>query len=114
MARWTGTFRGWIRLHDSSCCRGLQSGMIAFRRGRDAVLFQYWQTSGREEISVRFGTLFILNAILLTVSGLFAQSSAPMSWKLPQHLTVKDNGPRTYRFKVDYYVANSTGEIVQR
>lgn len=63
---------------------------------------------------MRFRTLFILNCILLTVSCLFAQSSAIMSWKLPEHLTVKDNGPRTYRFTVDYYVANSTGEIVQR
>jgi len=27
---------------------------------------------------------------------------------------VKDNGPRTYRFTVDYNVANSEGEITNR
>ena len=63
---------------------------------------------------MRLRTLLILSTILLTVTGLFAQSSDTMSWKLPQQLAVKDNGPRTYRFTVVYYVANSTGDVVQR
>jgi hypothetical protein len=33
---------------------------------------------------------------------------------LPQGLTVKDNGPRTYRFIVDYNSANTKGEMVYR
>ena len=33
---------------------------------------------------------------------------------LPQGLTVKDSGPRTYRFTVEYSTANRTGAIVHR
>jgi hypothetical protein len=33
---------------------------------------------------------------------------------LPQGMTVKDNGPRTYRFTVDYNSANTKGEIFYR
>ena len=33
---------------------------------------------------------------------------------LPQGTSVKDNGLRTYRFVVDYNIANTRGEIVQR
>jgi hypothetical protein len=35
-------------------------------------------------------------------------------WQLPQNLSVKDNGPRTYRFTVDYTFAQTNGEIARR
>jgi hypothetical protein len=35
-------------------------------------------------------------------------------WSLPQGITVKDNGPRTYRFTVDYNIGNSKSEIIRR
>jgi hypothetical protein len=61
----------------------------------------------------------ILKGTLWTVSCLFVQTSSAQSlstqtWELPQRLAVKDNGPRTYRFTVDYNVTNSKGEIIQR
>jgi hypothetical protein len=49
--------------------------------------------------------------------GLFGQgllAQAGQTWTLPQGTTVKDNGPREYRFTVVYYTANSKGEIVRR
>ena len=36
------------------------------------------------------------------------------TWELPQGMTVKDSGPRTYRFAVDYNSANTRGELVYR
>jgi len=36
------------------------------------------------------------------------------TWDLPQGTAVKDLGPRTYRFTVDYDTANRTGEVVHR
>jgi len=36
------------------------------------------------------------------------------SWDLPQGTPAKDNGPRTYRFSVDYTNSNTKGEIVHR
>jgi hypothetical protein len=36
------------------------------------------------------------------------------TWKLPQGVSVKDAGPRTYRFTVTYNTANTTGEIIRR
>ena len=53
----------------------------------------------------------------LTVQPLLAQSpSAPTSsaQDLPRGTTVKDAGPRTYRFTVDYDTANRTGDVVHR
>lgn len=42
-----------------------------------------------------------------------AAQSTPMA-KLPQRVAVKDSGPRVYTFTVDYYTANSLGEIYRR
>ena len=42
------------------------------------------------------------------------QSSSTQTWNLPQGMAVKDAGPRTYRFTVDYNMGNSRGEIGQR
>jgi hypothetical protein len=57
------------------------------------------------------GCAVLWGASGLTVQSLFAQTS--QKWTLPQG-TVKDNGPRTYRFTVTYSTANTKGEIVQR
>jgi len=55
----------------------------------------------------------------LTVQPLFAQStSVPTSpvqtWDLPHGTVVKDAGPRTYRFTVDYDSANAIGDVIHR
>jgi len=54
---------------------------------------------------------------LWPVFGLLGQTmpvqSAP-TWTLPQGTAVKDTGPRTYRFTVDYNTANTKGEVVRR
>jgi hypothetical protein len=47
--------------------------------------------------------------VLSTVTGLAAQS-----WTLPSGKTVTDNGPRTYRFTVEYTNANTKGDILRR
>jgi hypothetical protein len=43
-----------------------------------------------------------------------SRSSPPETWNLPAGTAVKDSGPRTYRFVVDYNNANGRGEIFQR
>jgi hypothetical protein len=40
--------------------------------------------------------------------------SVVVTWKLPQDLAVRDNGPRTYRFTVDYTYTHTDGEIARR
>lgn len=42
------------------------------------------------------------------------ESSSAQTWTLPQGTSVKDNGPRTYRFTVDYNTANAKGEVIYR
>jgi hypothetical protein len=49
---------------------------------------------------------------LLAVGGLFGQPSS--TGTLPQRLVVKENGPRSYRFTVDYHTAGSSGQINRR
>jgi hypothetical protein len=46
-------------------------------------------------------------------AGLAAQLLSAQ-WQLPQGTTVKDNGPRTYRFTVEYNAANAAGQTVHR
>ncbi len=58
------------------------------------------------------GCLALWAAAGLPGQFLFGQH-AP-AWNLPQGVVVKDNGPRTYRFTVDYDTANSKGEIIRR
>ena len=43
-----------------------------------------------------------------------AQQFFDAKWRLPHGLAVKDAGPRTYKFVVDYNNANSKGEILLR
>ena len=57
---------------------------------------------------------FIAGLVLWAVCGLLAQSLSAQTWSLPQGTSVKDTGPRTYRFTVDYNTANTKGEIVYR
>lgn len=71
-----------------------------------------------------FNRDFVLSACICAASGvacllLPAQStaapdSAVKTWSLPQGTAVKDAGPRTYRFTVDYDTANRTGDVVHR
>jgi hypothetical protein len=44
----------------------------------------------------------------------WAQSSAPAAWELPQGRTVTDDHPRSYRFTVEYNTADTRGEIIRR
>ena len=67
----------------------------------------------------------VTNLLLITALTLFcfslqtlaycqSQPAPATSWTLPQDLKVKDAGPRTYKFVVDYISANKQGEITQR
>ncbi len=59
-------------------------------------------------------SLLIAGLALGTVTSLPAQLKTAQTWNLPQGTTVKDSGPRTYRFVVDYNTANTKGEMVYR
>ena len=71
-----------------------------------------------------FNKMILLSVFLWAASGLAVQpllaqsSSVPTStaqtWDLPHGTMVKDAGPRTYRFTVDYDTANVTGEVIHR
>jgi hypothetical protein len=56
----------------------------------------------------RLTTLAAL-ALVCAIPTVFAQS-----WTLPTGTQVKDKGPRTYRFTVEYFTASTTGEITGR
>jgi hypothetical protein len=68
--------------------------------------------------------IFLLSAFMWAASGLAVQpllaqstsvlTSTVQTWDLPHGTVVKDAGPRTYRFTVDYDTANVTGEVVHR
>jgi hypothetical protein len=49
-----------------------------------------------------------------TAAVVAAQLKPAQTWNLPQGTSVKDGGPRTYRFVVDYNTANTKGEMVFR
>ena len=68
---------------------------------------------------IRTTSVFIAAIVLWATCGLLsqsllAQSSSAKTWSLPQGTTVKDLGPRTYRFTVDYTTANTKGETLRR
>ncbi len=50
----------------------------------------------------------------LFVPFLAAQSVSAQGWTLPPGTTVKDSGPRTYKFTVEYNTANTKGETWMR
>ncbi|MGA8090753.1 MAG: hypothetical protein WCA10_25995 [Terracidiphilus sp.] len=58
--------------------------------------------------------LLIAGLALGTATSLPAQLKPAQTWNLPQGTTVKDSGPRTYRFVVDYNTVNPKGEVVFR
>ena len=67
----------------------------------------------------RIVSVFVAFILVWSVSSLQAQSSSAPStsiqtWILPHGTVVKDSGPRTYRFTVDYNMANSKGELTHR
>ncbi len=59
-------------------------------------------------------SLLIAGLALGTATSLPAQLKTAQTWNLSQRTTVKDSGPRTYRFVVDYNTANTKGELVYR
>jgi hypothetical protein len=71
---------------------------------------------------MRVRTMLILAGIgVITICAAFglprlsqAQATSPATWTLPHGLTVKEAGPRAYKFTVVYNTANSRGEILQR
>jgi hypothetical protein len=65
---------------------------------------------------IRKSAAFTAGLILWIASGLLSQCLLAQSstWSLPQGTSVKDSGPRTYRFTVEYKTANTRGEILQR
>src|SRR5271154_1726537 len=71
---------------------------------------------GRRIIAMHFTSksVFVAAVVLATLSGPIDRTLLAQTWTLPQGITVKDNGPRTYRFTVVYNTANRTGEIVHR
>jgi hypothetical protein len=56
----------------------------------------------------------ILPAQTLPTQTLSSQTLSSETWNLPQGTIVKDSGPRTYRFTVDYTTASAQGEILRR
>jgi hypothetical protein len=56
----------------------------------------------------------ISGLVLCAATILLVQYSSAQTWTLPQGTAVTDNGPRTYRFIVDYNTANTKGEMMLR
>jgi hypothetical protein len=57
----------------------------------------------------------LMTALLLSATSmLHGQSLTAHLWNLPQRTIVKDDGPRTYRFMVDYNTANTQGVMTMR
>jgi hypothetical protein len=65
-------------------------------------------------MQIKTMSALIVGLALCATTGRSAQSKPAQIWNLPQGTTVKDNGPRTYRFVVDYNTANTKGELVFR
>jgi len=63
---------------------------------------------------IRTSTAFVAGLILWAIFGLLSPCLSAQTWTLPQRTVVKDNGPRTYRFTVDYTTASAKGEILRR
>ena len=49
-----------------------------------------------------------------TTSSSAGSQAVPQTWDLPQALTVKDAGTRTYRFTITYNTTNMRGEMLRR
>jgi len=59
-------------------------------------------------------TAFMTGIVLWTACRLLGQSLPAQTWTLSQGATVKDNGPRTYQFTVEYDSTNAKGEMLLR
>ncbi len=59
-------------------------------------------------------TTFTSGLIVWAIFVLSTQCVLAQTWTLPQGTTVKDAGPRTYKFTVEYNTANGRGEIMLR
>lgn len=57
---------------------------------------------------------FFSLALGVTVPQLSAQSAAASLWTLPKDTSVRETGPRTYRFTLVYFTASPTGQIIHR
>jgi hypothetical protein len=57
---------------------------------------------------------FMSAALGLAAQPLVAQSNLAQISDLPHGTVVKDAGPRTYRFTVDYNTASRTGDVIRR
>ena len=65
-------------------------------------------------MQLRTKSALISALALLAAASLQAQLKPAQTWNLPQGTAVKDSGPRTYRFVVDYNTAKTSGELVYR
>jgi hypothetical protein len=65
-------------------------------------------------MQIRTKSALITTLVLWTATALLGQTKPAQTWNLPQGAAVKDNGPRTYRFVMDYNTANTKGEMVLR
>jgi hypothetical protein len=65
-------------------------------------------------MQIRTTSALIRTLVVWTTFNLLGQSLSAQTWSLPQGTVVKDSGPRTYRFVVDYNTANSKGETLLR
>jgi len=68
----------------------------------------------RTKSAVVLSAVLFLSAVVSAVGQSPSQSSSTQTWSLPQGVPVKDSGPRTYRFTVDYDTANTKGEVIYR
>ena len=59
-------------------------------------------------------TAFMSGLIFWALFSLSSQCVLAQTWTLPPGTVVKDNGPRTYRFTVDYTTTSAKGEILRR
>ncbi len=58
-----------------------------------------------------------MRTLLISICGLLLLSSAVVlagPWTLPRGVIVKDDGPRTYRWTVEYSTSNTTGQVIRR
>jgi hypothetical protein len=65
-------------------------------------------------MQIRTKSALMMILAVWTATSLPGQSKPGQTWNLPQTAAVKDNGPRTYRFVVDYNTANTKGEMMIR
>jgi hypothetical protein len=63
----------------------------------------------QEGMSMRTSLISICAFLFLSSSVVLAGS-----WTLPRAATVKDDGPRTYRFTVEYSTSDTRGQVIRR